>query len=273
MNKSDPDQPVAKRGLLGRLLKWIAGLIAAGGLLVAAAVLGFWAYANLVVGLTISDQPAMITLPPKFTANAQATNKVTIKLDGYIDATVPFKQTLDLPIEGDYTADIDLDTVVPLKFTIEYSGLIPVDTFADIEGRTDFVYQNVKRLRNVAFKGRVPLQFEQPVKFVVPIDTSLRVKFHGPIGLKLNQTIKAPVDTVLHTRIKAQREVTTPILAKFGLEATSPTEAIPVIIKYSDLRLKVDTLRLEKAPDPRLPQRHRHADLQAGPSTAGEPAS
>lgn len=238
-----------------KLLAWLAGLIGGGGLLIACGLFGFWLYSYLIVGLTVSNQPALITLPPTFTANAQATNDVTINLDGYIDATVPFKQTLSLPIEGDYTADIDLDTVVPLKFTIEYKGLIPVDTFADIKGRTDFLYQNVKRLRNVAFSGRVPLQFEQPVKFVVPIDTQLRVKFHGPIGLKLNQTIAAPVDTVLTTRIKAQREVTTPILAKFGLAVTSPTTPIPVIIQHADLKLEVDTLRLEQAPDPALPKR------------------
>lgn len=247
-----------------RLLKWLAGLVVAGGVLVAAGIVGFWVYSYLVVGLTITDQPGLITLPPKFFANARATNDVTIKLDGYIDAIVPFKQTLDLPIEGDYTADIHLDAVVPVKFTIEYSGVIPVDTFADIEGRTDFVYQNIKRLRNVAFKGRVPLQFEQPVKFVVPIDTSLRVQYRGPLRLKLNQTIKAPVDTVLKTRIRAQREVTTPILAKFGLDVTSPTEPFPVIIQHADLRLEVDTLRLSKAPDPSLPQRRN--------APAGEPA-
>lgn len=257
---------------IGRLLKWTAGLIAGGGLAVVAALLGFWLYSRLIVGLTISDQQTMITLPPSFIAQAQATNKVTIKLNGYIHASVPFKQTLALPIEGDYTADINLDAVVPVKFTIEYKGLIPVDTFADIEGRTDFVYQNVKRLRNVAFKGRVPLQFEQPVKFVVPIDTSLRVRFRGPIGLKLNQTIQAPVDTVLKTRILAQREVTTPILARFGLKATAPREPIPVIIQHSDLRLKADTLRLEKAPDTTQPQRPQ-AGHQAEPITAGAPAS
>ena len=247
-----------------RLLKWLAGLIGGAGLLVAFGFVGLWVYAYLVVGLTLNNQPGLITLPPKFIAQAQATNNVTINLDGYIDAIVPFKQTLDLPIEGDYTADINLDALVPVKFTIEYSGVIPVDTFADIQGRTDFVYQNIKRLRNVAFAGRVPLKFEQPVKFVVPIDTVLRVKFKGPLGLKLNQTIKAPVDTVLHTRIKAQREVTTPILAKFGLDVTSPTEAIPVIIQHSDLKLQVNTLRLQKTADPSQPQRKT--------ATAGEPA-
>ena len=247
-----------------RLLKWLAALIAGGGVLVAGGLLGFWIYSNLVVGLTLTDQPGMITLPPKFTANARATNDVTIKLDGYIDAVVPFRQTLDLPVEGDYVADINLDAVVPVKFTIEYSGVIPVDTFADIKGRTDFLYQNVKRLRNVAFGGRVTLQFEQPVRFVVPIDTSLRVQYRGPLRLSLNQTIKAPVDTVLHTRIRAQREVTTPILAKFGLDVTSPKEAIPVIIQHADLKLEADTLRLSKAPDPSQPQRKT--------PPAGEPA-
>lgn len=238
-----------------RLLTLSAGLLGAGGLLVGAGVVGFWVYSWLVVGLTITDQPGLITLPPTFTARARASRDVTINLDGFIDAAVPFKQTLNLPIEGDYTADIQLDTVVPVKFTIEYRGVIPVDTFADIKGRTDFVYQNVKRLRNVAFAGRVPLQFEQPVKFVVPIDTTIRVRFRGPIALKLDQTIKAPVDTVLNTRIRVEREVTTPILTTFGLDVTAPAQPIPVIIQHADLRLKADTLRLSKAADPSQPQR------------------
>jgi hypothetical protein len=234
------------------------GLLTLGGLavvLVGGVALGFFIYARLIFGFSLKDQPALIKLPPSFNASVKATNNVTIQLNGFIDATVPFKQTLQLPVEGDYDTDIVLDTVVPLQFTIVYKGLIPVDTIADIHGRTDFLYQNVKRLRNVAFAAKIPLKFEQPVSFTVPVNTKLHLVYRGPLRLKLNQTIAAPVDTVLHTRIKAVREITTPILARFDLRVHAPTDPIPAFLTRSDLRLRLDSLRLSKTDDPNKPTR------------------
>lgn len=242
------------------LLAGLAGIVVAGG------VLGFWLYSRLIFGFTITDQPALLKLPPTFNADVEATNTVTIKLDGLIDATVPFKQTLNLPVTGDYDADISLDTIVPISFTIVYKGLIPVDTFASIRGTTDFLYQNVKRLRNVPFSARVPLKFEQPVSFTVPVNSKLHLIYKGPLHMNLDQTIAAPVDTVLHTRIKAVREITTPILTHFGLRVHVPDETLtPVILKHSDLRMRLDTLRLARTPDPSVPQRAPVAPGEASP--------
>jgi len=218
-------------------------LLAAGG-----AALGFWLYLHLVVRLTLTDQPGHVLLPPQARAIAEATNKITIKLDGYIDATVPFKQTLDLPLQGNYDADVKLDTSVPIRMVIRYRGVVPVDTYADIEGTTDFTYQKLKRLRNVKFKARIPLRFEQPVSFTVPVDTSIRLNYRGPLKLALNQRIRAPVDTVLKTRLKAVREITTPILARFGMNVRFPQEPVPVIVKHADLGLRIKGLRLERMP-------------------------
>jgi hypothetical protein len=218
-------------------------LLAAGG-----AALGFWLYLHLVVRLTLTDQPGHVLLPPQARAIAEATNKITIKLDGYIDATVPFKQTLDLPLQGNYDADVKLDTSVPIRMVIRYRGVVPVDTYADIEGTTDFTYQKLKRLRNVKFKARIPLRFEQPVSFTVPVDTSIRLNYRGPLKLALNQRIRAPVDTVLETRLKAVREITTPILARFGMNVRFPQEPLPVIVKHADLGLRIKGLRLERRP-------------------------
>jgi hypothetical protein len=241
--------------VIRRLLLWLLTLGGLAAVLVLGVALGFFIYTRLIFGFTLKDQPAMLKLPPSFDGNVRATNKVTIQLNGYIDATVPFKQTLNLPVEGAYDADIVLDTIVPVQFTIVYKGLIPVDTIADIHGRTDFLYQNVKRLRNVAFAAKIPLKFEQPVSFTVPINSQLHIVYHGPLHMNLKQTIAAPVDTVLHTRIKAVREITTPILARFGLRVRPPAEPIPVILTHADLRMRLDSLRLVQTADPSRPTR------------------
>lgn len=235
------------------LLLLFAALVCGGGML------GFWLYANLIFGLNIKDQPGDVLFPPEMTVDAAATNKIKIKLNGYIDADVPLKQTLNLPLEGAYDADVVIDTWIPVRFTVNYRGVIPVDSMATIEGRTDMNYQSVKRFRNLKFKAQVPLKFEQPVVFSVPVDTKIRFTYRGPLRMALKQTVLAPVDTVLKTRLLAVRDIETPILARFGLRMRPPTTPVPVIIQNADLRMHLDTLRLERAPDLEQPQRSHAA--------------
>ncbi len=245
------------------ILLLLAALVCGGGLL------GFWLYANLIFGISIKDQPGEVLFPREMTVQAEATNNIKIALNGYIDAEVPLQQTLSLPLEGVYDADVALDTWIPVRFTVNYRGVIPVNSMATIEGRTDINYQAVKRLRNLKFTAQVPLQFEQPVVFSVPVETKIRFKYRGPLRLALKQTVQAPVDTVLKTRLKAVRDIETPILARFGLRMRPPQTPVPVIIQNADLRLGLDTLRLERTPDRQLPQREAAV---AAPATLSSPS-
>lgn len=229
--------------MIGRIALFGLG---AAALAVAGGALGFWIYAHLIFGFTLSDQPGMVQFPPTTMVSASASNKIAIKLNGYIDAKVPFKQTLSLPLNGRYDTDARFDIVVPVSFTIQYRGAIPVNSMATIHGVTDFNYQKVKRLRNVSFSAQIPLKFEQPIALTVPVNAKLHLVYHGPLGVRFNQTVSAPVDTTLNTRLLAVRDITTPILARFGLNVRWPDHPIPVIVKHADLRLKLNTLRLEK---------------------------
>lgn len=230
-----------------RLLAWVVALL----LIVAVgARVGLWLFFHVILGLGLHDQPTMVQFPPTTFTTAVARNKVRIKLDGYIDAIVPFKQELSLPLVGHYDSEAKFVADIPVAFTINYRGAIPVNSMATIHGVTDFTYQKVKRLRNVAFTAEIPLKFEQPVTLTVPVKATLHIAFQGPLGVDFNQTIVAPVDTVLKTRLLAVREIETPILARFGLNVHWPDHPIPVIIADAPLRMKVSTLRLEKAGAP-----------------------
>lgn len=219
------------------------GLVAGGGWL------GFMLAMQLVVGLTLKEQPGLVQMPVESRASAVGNNPIRIKLNGTIAAQVPFKQTLQLPLHGRYDADVSFDTVVPIAFTIDYRGAIAVDTLATIRGVTDFNYQNVKRLRNVEFTAQIPLQFEQPVVLKVPVKADLRIVYHGPLTVNFDQTVSAPVDTTLHTRLHAVREIETPLLTRFDFDVRWPKTPVPVVITHADLRLPLDTLRLTRKPD------------------------
>lgn len=225
-------------------------LLLAGGaavLVVVGGVIGMWLYVHLIFGLSLHNQPGLVRFPPTTHAFAMAKNKIKIALNGYIEAAVPFKQTLELPLHGNYDTDIRFDFVAPVEFTIRYRGVMPVNSMATIHGVTDFNYQKVKRLRNVAFTAQIPLKFEQPIALTVPVKAKLHLVYHGPLKVDFDQTVTATVDTVLHTRLLATRDITTPILARFGLNVHWPAAAIPIIIQNADLHLRLNTLRLETA--------------------------
>lgn len=230
--------------MTSRWLAYGAGLLLLIGV---GGALGFWIYARLIFGFTLSEQPAMVLFPPQMPVHAQAHNRVKIGLNGYIEAKVPFKQDLKLPLHGDYNTNIKLDAIAPVEFTIVYRGVIPVNSMATISGVTDFNYHQVKRLRNVAFTAQIPLQFEQPIALTVPVKADLRLLYSGPLKVKFDQTVTAPVDTVLDTKLLAVREISTPILARFGMNVHWPQTPVPVIIQHAALGMELNTLRLEKA--------------------------
>ena len=178
-----------------------------------------------------------------------------IVMDGVIEAQVPFKQTLDLPLKGRYTAEVEIDAPVPVQFDVVYDGTIPVDTFADITARADFNFQDVKTYRELEFKAKLPMKMALPVKLTAPVDTVIDFKYKGPLIMGLDQTIQADVDTILNTRLTVNQTVSTPVSAAIPLHIYAPHKAINILLDAPDLKVDIDSLRLEVADDPDEPQR------------------
>lgn len=218
---------------------WVMILLAVIG-----AFLGFMIYAQLVLHLHIRDQPGFLKFPPIVNAVATATNDVDIQLDGRIDAEVPFKQQLAVPLHGDYSAILDLETTVPLKFVIKYQGEVDIHAATDLVGTTELVTQKHWYMPAFPLKAHIPLDFKQPLSLSVPVDTQIKLSYHGPIGVRFNQTVTAPMNTVLKTHLMVNREVSTPILASFGMRLHSPEQPVPIIVKNSDLKLSLSSLIL-----------------------------
>lgn len=209
-------------------------------------VAGFLLYTRLILGIGLRNQPALLQLPPEIMVNARATHKLPIRLRGTLDAAVPIRQTIALPLAGTYAADVVMDAKVPLRFNIRYQGQVPVRAYADVNGTTDLVFKSVL-IPKFKLKVRVPLDFILPVKLDIPVDTELAVNYRGPVQLTLDQTVAVPVDTVLHTRLKLDRDVEAPILANFNMRVRPPAAPLSVRVLKADLGVALRGLRLERA--------------------------
>lgn len=239
------EPPVRRRRWWAWLLLGGAGL----GTIVVGAFIGYWVFMHLSFALTLQHQKMAITLPERMQVAAKVGEQLDIRMNGVINAQVPFNQELTLPLRGRYRSDVTMDAKVPVKFDVTYDGIIPVDTVADIEIRTDFNYMSAKTLRNLDIKAKLPMQFSLPVQLTAPVDQTIDLRYEGPLVMNLDQEITTEVDTVINTSLQVDQRVSAPVLATIPMTVTGPARPIRAIITESTIGGRVRDLVLEVAED------------------------
>jgi len=153
---------------MGRWVLW--GWVAL-AVIVVGLVLGFVLYTRIVIGIGLKDQHALLHLPEALIVQTRAEEEAAITLQGRVEVDVPFKhEALPLPLKGTYKANLALDTMVPLRMTIEYEDVIPIETTVAIEGDTKLIS---KWLPRMPIEGELPLKLDVPVSLKVPVDPSI----------------------------------------------------------------------------------------------------
>lgn len=221
-----------------RLLKWVVGGGIVAGALVVGVLAGVWVYFHIVIDIAIRDQQVAVSLPEKLDATVEVSNILEVAMGGLITTEVPFKQTLEVPLQGTYDLDVELRAPVPLKFNVAYDGIIPIDTEADVTIRTGINYKNLKSLRNLRIKTSIPLKFPLPVNLNVPVDDVVDLEYVGPLTADVDEVLTAPVDTVLKTRLPINQTVRTPVTAALPLALYPEQGPIKAILTTLDVALK-----------------------------------
>ena len=164
---------------------------------------------------------------------------------GNITAAVPLDQTLKIPVKDTLTAKVRIDAPVHLQTVIPYEGVVPVDTFADIVANVTVNFQNVKQYRNLRLKARLPLKLDIPLKLSVPVDQVVQVAYEGPLTFDIDHVVTAPVTVELNTRLAVDQDFSLPVRSSFRLDADVGQEPLNATIRYADLKLDPETLRLQ----------------------------
>lgn len=252
------DAPRSRMGLLG----WTV----TGGVLLGALACGvliaWWIWMNLVIHIYIRDQLTGITLPESFDAVAEVSNVLDVAMDGEITTSVPFQQTLTVPLRGRYDFDVEMNARVPVKFEVIYDGIIPVDTSADVTVRTGINYKNLKSLRNLTIETSLPLKFPLPVNLKIPIDDTIDLTYNGPLSADIDQDLLAPVDTVLQTKLPIKQTIRTPV-----------TAAIPLVVSPAaeQVRMRITDLKVDLRPSRMLGFGLASKEARQGPERVDSP--
>lgn len=207
--------------------------------------IGFVIYFIAVIKINLVNQKGTIIFPPQLDVMARATNEINIGLHGKINAKVPFRQTVRVPLKGRYNAQIALKADIPLELMLHYKGNVPIKTKVDINAKTDLVFEN-RLLSNFPLSFTLPLEFEQPVDLKIPVKTIIKLDYLGPVGLVFLQHANVPINDVLNTYLNVDRNVSTPISSSFCLKLQAPSDAQELIIHNADLRIPLTQLKLSK---------------------------
>lgn len=222
-----------RRGLI-----WLTGAGLLSGALLAGVFGALWLYTHVVVNIRIQDQPLGVMLPDTFSATAMVSNELQVAMKGEISTEVPFKQDLTVPFRGRYDFDVNMQAKVPVEFEVDYDGILPIDTAADVTIRTSINYKNLKSLRNLVIETSLPLKFPLPVKLNIPVSDTIDLTYSGPLSADINQDVQTHVDTVLKTRLPVDQIITTPVTAALPLTVYPRHEQVRLILSRMDIALR-----------------------------------
>lgn len=239
----------------GGIKLWLGGGVVLLCAIVLGGCVGFWLFSNLWFQLSVNNQPMAIQLTGPLPVTAKVTNVLDILLDGQLHAKVPFDQDLTVPFDGKYPLDISLDTHVPVNFAVDYDGVIHVNTQATIQANTTLDFKTIKDLRHLHVKTTIPLKFDLPVHLHIPVHDNLHFKYNGPVVAEIHQDVPTHVDTILDVSLPVDQTVSAPVTRSFGMLLHLPHKPLRATMNHADLKLGLDSLRLEKAKDNSIPKR------------------
>lgn len=212
---------------------------------------GFLLYTRVVIGVSLTDQFALLKLPAELRVDAHTEQIAELTLLGRVAVNVPFRhEALPLPLKGQYRTNLELDTWVPLRMDIRYRDTLMVETGLDVSADTGMIYSWLPEL---PVRGVLPVRFELPVDILVPVETMVRLQFSGQVLAAIDQVVTPSVDTKLTTTLDLDLDIESPVLNRFSATVIPQERSVPIILDDSVLELPLQDLGFFRAGGGRVP--------------------
>jgi hypothetical protein len=169
------------------------------------ALLGFfsWQMINLQRNTTTLIEQAIVDLHGLKTVSLSYTVEIDDRLS--VDTTVPFQQTLDVPVNLQIERTFPVDMVVPFQDSIT----VPINETININQTMTIPLAIMGRTLDVP----IPIQLDIPVNLTVdvPIDTQVPVQAEIPVSLPISQTFRVTIDRDIPIQTDVPLKMSVPI--------------------------------------------------------------
>lgn len=227
--------------------KWLAvGLLILLGAVLGGMLVGWWVFRNVDAHLSLHDQPALVRIPQPVRISADVLNNLEIEIDDAITTTVPIDQRIQIPlsdtlhVQASFDHDIPIKMMVPVRDKIVIDQVLDVDTVikADLLGDT----------HDLPIRGKIPVKATVPISLNIPVDQNVHLKFTAPVDVRLKQALDVQLRANIQATIPIKSQMSVPVKSALQADVTIP-EPAAVVITDADLRLPLNTLRLQTTGD------------------------
>lgn len=206
-------------------------------------LLAIWVFKHFNIYIPLEDQSVSIDLQEPLQAKVQIHDALDVDVTGRVNALIPIKENLNVPLTQTLTPRVYFDSQVPIKTTIPVRETLIVNQ--DMPVDTKVKVKVLGKDITLPLKGVIPIKLNVPIHMDVPLEQNIHLKFNAPVKAVLKENLHIPLDTTLKTNIPIQGHLNVPI--KTALNATVDVQnTLPVKIKKGDLVIPLNRLQLKR---------------------------
>lgn len=206
-------------------------------------MLAIWVFKNFNIYIPLKDQNVNIDLKEPLEAEVKIHDALDVDVTGRVNASIPIKETLNIPLKQTLKPMVYFDNQVPIKTVIPVRENLNIqqDMSVDTTVKVKVFGRDIK----LPLRGNIPIQLNVPISMDVPLEQNIHLKFNAPVETVLKENLIIPLDATLKTNIPIQGHLNVPI--KTALKASVDVQnTLPVKIEKGDLKIPLNTLTISK---------------------------
>ena len=204
-------------------------------------LIAIWTFKHFNIYIPLENQKVSIDLQEPLQAEVKIHDALDVDVTGRVNAEIPIRENLNIPLTQTLTPRVYFDnqvpikTIIPVRETLKINQNMPVDTKVQVKV--------MGRDVTLPLKGNIPIQLDVPIHIDVPLEQQVHLKFDASVKTVLKENLHIPVNTVVKTNIPIQGHLNVPI--KTALKASVDVQnTLPIEIKQGELKIPLNSLQL-----------------------------
>lgn len=190
---------------------------------------------GLTLRFPLHDQPMRIRFVDPMQAVAHAKKRLVMAPQGTVDAVIPLRQTVEIPLQGRFPVQLGFERRVPLALDIDHVAQVPVTTHADIQASTRAAFGGIKGFRGLGIRAQVPLSFVLRVPIRIRFRGDAWIRYRGPGTLSVDHRLRTHLDERLRVRLVLDQRLTPVLTASVAFGMHPAAEATAIVVTDAQL--------------------------------------
>lgn len=190
---------------------------------------------SLGLEFPLHDQAMRIHFLDTMEGVVHSKNRIIMAPQGSVDAVIPLRQDVEVPLRGRLPVQVGFDRRVPLDLDIEHVAQLPVSTHADIQASTRAAFGGIKGFRGLAIRARVPLDFTLQLPIRIHYRGDALIRYRGPAMLTGDHRMRAHLDERIRTQLVLDQRLAPVLTTSIALGMRPAAQATAIVVTDAQL--------------------------------------